>query len=86
MLLRFSVSNFSSLRDKQELSLVASKLKGDAKGLIEASELRNETVLPGAVIYGSNRQEKAILSKHLLGCAISFSTRIAKESQAHRLV
>jgi hypothetical protein len=63
MLLRFSVSNFGSLRDPQELSLVASKLKGDAKGLIEAAELRNETVLPAAVIYGSNASGKSNLIK-----------------------
>ena len=36
MLLRFSVSNFGSLRDKQELSMIASHaIKDDAGGLIE---------------------------------------------------
>ena len=36
MLLRFSVSNFGSLRDKQELSMIASHaIKDDPSGLIE---------------------------------------------------
>jgi AAA15 family ATPase/GTPase len=65
VLLRFSVSNFGSLREKQELSLIASKLKGDAKGLIEAPELRNETILPAAVIYGPNASGKSNLIKAL---------------------
>jgi hypothetical protein len=65
MLLRFSVSNYASLRDKQELSLIASKLKGDSKGLIEAPELRNETILPAAVIYGSNASGKSNFIKAL---------------------
>ncbi len=65
MLLRFSVSNFASLRDKQELSMIASKLKGEAKGLIEAPELRNETILPAAVIYGPNASGKSNFVKAL---------------------
>src|SRR5271154_5282362 len=65
MLLRFSVSNFGSLREKQELSLIASKLKGDTKGLIEAPELRNETILPAAVIYGPNASGKSNLIQAL---------------------
>ena len=65
MLLRFSVSNYASLRDRQELSLVASKLKGDSKGLIEAPELRGETILPAAVIYGANASGKSNFIKAL---------------------
>jgi AAA15 family ATPase/GTPase len=63
MLLRFSASNFGSLRDRQDLSLIASKLKGESKGLIEAPELRNETILPAAVIYGPNASGKTNLLK-----------------------
>ena len=65
MLLRFSASNFGSLRDRQELSLVASKLKGESKGLIEAPELRNESILPAAVIYGANASGKSNFVKAL---------------------
>ena len=40
MLLRFSVSNFGSLRDKQELSMIASSaIKDRDGGLIDAPEL-----------------------------------------------
>jgi AAA15 family ATPase/GTPase len=60
MLLRFSVSNFGSLRDKQELSMIASgAIKDDPGGLIEAPQLRNEKVLPAAVIYGANASGKS---------------------------
>jgi len=61
MLLRFSVSNFASFRDKQELSMVASKLKGETKGLFERPELRNEKILPAAVVYGPNASGKSNL-------------------------
>jgi uncharacterized protein len=59
MLLRFIASNFLSLRDKQELSMVASKLKGDTQGLIESRVLRNIRVLPAAIIYGPNGSGKS---------------------------
>lgn len=60
MLLRFSVSNFGSLRDKQELSMIASHaIKDEPSGLIDAPELRNEKVLPAAVIYGANASGKS---------------------------
>jgi AAA15 family ATPase/GTPase len=59
MLLRFSVSNFLSLRDRQELSMVASKLKGDTQGLIESPLLRNVRILPAAIIYGPNGSGKS---------------------------
>ena len=65
MLLRFSVSNFGSIRDRQELSLIASKLKGEARGLLESPQLRNETVLPSAVIYGPNASGKSNFIKAL---------------------
>lgn len=60
MLLRFSVSNFGSLRDKQELSMVASNaIKDEPTGLIDTPELRNEKILPAAVIYGANASGKS---------------------------
>jgi hypothetical protein len=66
MLLRFSVSNFGSLRDMQELSMIASHaIKDDPSGLIDAPELRKEKVLPAAVIYGANASGKSNFVKAL---------------------
>jgi len=66
MLLRFSVSNFGSIRDKQELSMIASgAIKDDASGLIDAPELKKEKVLPAAVIYGANASGKSNFVKAL---------------------
>lgn len=60
MLLRFSASNFGSLRDEQELSMIASRaIKDDPSGLIGSDMLRNEKVLPAAVIYGANASGKS---------------------------
>jgi len=64
MLLRFAVSNFGSIRDRQELSMIAAKaIKDDDSGLIETPALRNEKVLPAAVIYGANASGKSNLLK-----------------------
>jgi AAA15 family ATPase/GTPase len=66
MLLRFSVSNFGSIRDKQELSMIASHAIKDNEGaLIETPELQAETVLPAAVIYGANASGKSTLVRAL---------------------
>lgn len=65
MLLRFSASNFASLRDSQELTMIASKLRGETQGLIETPELRGEAILPSAVIYGANASGKSNLIKAL---------------------
>jgi len=66
MLLRFSASNFGSIRDKQELSMIASSaIKDDPGGLIETPELRKEKVLPAAVIYGANASGKSNFIKAL---------------------
>jgi AAA15 family ATPase/GTPase len=57
MLLRFSVENHKSLRDRQELSLVASSLDGDSVDLIDSAPIA-EKVLPAAMIYGANASGK----------------------------
>lgn len=79
MLLRFEAGNVFSFAETQELSLVASKLKGNEKGLLPipgASDLR---AVPVALIYGANASGKtnfvraftfmrsAILSSHSQG-------------------
>jgi AAA15 family ATPase/GTPase len=65
MLLRFSVANFGSIRDEQQLSMIASKLTDDPSGLIETPALRAEKVLPAAVIYGANASGKSNLVRAL---------------------
>jgi hypothetical protein len=66
MLLRFSVSNFGSIRDKQELSMIASHaIKDNGGGLIETSALRDEKVLPVTVIYGANASGKSSVIRAL---------------------
>jgi len=60
MLLRFGVANHLSIRDKQELSLVAlSSIKDDDEALIETAASRNHRVLPTAIIYGANGSGKS---------------------------
>ena len=61
MLLRIGIANHLSLRDSQELSLVASKLKDPNEGLIECKSAPNGTVLPAVVVYGANASGKSNL-------------------------
>lgn len=59
MLLRFVVSNHLSIRDRQELSLVASALSDAEDGLIHCSSSPSGFVLPAIVIYGANASGKS---------------------------
>ena len=61
MLLRFVVSNHLSIRDRQELSLVASSLSDPEDGLIECASSPTGFVLPAVVIYGANASGKSNL-------------------------
>ena len=58
MLMRFGVSNYRSIRDYQELSLVASALKDPGSDLIGSSGT-SEKLLPVAMIYGANASGKS---------------------------
>ena len=58
MIIRFSVENHLSIRDKQELSLVASGLKDSDDGLISNVGV-SDRLLPFAVIYGANASGKS---------------------------
>jgi hypothetical protein len=58
MIVRFGVSNYLSIRDKQELSLVASSLRDHETGLIVNSSMSGR-FLPVAVIYGANASGKS---------------------------
>ena len=61
MLLRFGVTNHLSLRDRQELSLVASSLDDEASGLIACPHPPGGRLLPAVVIYGANASGKSNL-------------------------
>ena len=63
MLVRFSVANFGSFNEMQELSLVASALRDDEEGLIPWPNLsvkgNHPQLLPTAVIFGPNAGGKS---------------------------
>ena len=61
MLLRFGVANHRSLRDRQEISLVASSLGGNAEGLIACGHAPSGKLLPAVVVYGANASGKSNL-------------------------
>ncbi|SUS06913.1 conserved hypothetical protein [Candidatus Defluviicoccus seviourii] len=65
MLLRFAVENHLSIKEKQELSLVASSLKDREEGLIASNAAPGKRVLPAAVIYGANASGKTNLLRAL---------------------
>lgn len=79
MLLRFEAENVSSIVERQELSLVASKLKGNESGLLPVPGTLDLQAVPVALIYGANASGKtnfvralmfmrnAILSSHSQG-------------------
>lgn len=64
MLLRFGASNYRSIKDYQELSLVASSLK-DLKVHLCESEGFKEKILPAIAIYGANASGKTNILKAL---------------------
>ena len=64
MLLRFGVQNFRSIRDMQELSLVASSLDDTQEGVIDCAA-SGERLLPAVVVYGANASGKSNLVKAL---------------------
>lgn len=77
MLLRFSARNYLSIAGTEEISLVASSLKGPACSLrpIPGTDL---SVLPSAVIYGANASGKTNILK-----AFSFLRNRVLNSHAH---
>jgi len=63
MLLRFAITNHLSMRDRQELSMVASSLDDDASGLIACRHVPGQRLLPTVLIYGANASGKSNLIK-----------------------
>ena len=61
MLLRFAVANHLSIRDRQELSMVASSLSDAEEGLIDSPVSPSGSLLPAVVVYGANASGKTNL-------------------------
>lgn len=70
MLLRFAVSNYGSIHERQELSMVASSLKDNTDSLIPWSRTSHRPVqsflLPAAVILGPNASGKSLFVDAIL--------------------
>lgn len=76
MLVRFSASNYRSIRERQELSLVASGLSNPASRAIETPAVR-VGVLRVAGIYGANASGKTNVLR-----ALQFAATAVKDSHA----
>lgn len=59
MLLRFSVSNHRSIKNEQELSMIATSLKDSTASLIDIPNTPKSKALPSAVIFGPNASGKS---------------------------
>src|SRR6266508_5498758 len=77
MLIRFQVENFRSLKERQELSLVASSL-GDAPDAVRPTDAAEPGLLCVAAIYGANASGKTNINKALqyMENAVEASQRI----------
>lgn len=74
MIIRFSAENYRSIRDKQELTLVATSLKDSADSLVESGEA-SYSLLPVAAIYGANASGKTNILR-----ALNFILRAVENS------
>ncbi|QSB20606.1 ATP-binding protein [Pseudomonas sp. 15A4] len=84
MLLRFGVANHLSIRDYQELSLVATSLKDPVEGLLRTTDKpghnENERVaVPVVAIYGANAAGKSTILR-----ALDFYVRAIRDSHVAR--
>lgn len=61
MLLRLGIANHLSIRDRQEVSLVASSLSDRMDGLIRCASAPTGSVLPAVLVYGANASGKSNL-------------------------
>lgn len=58
MLIEFNIENFKSIKDRVTLSLVSSKDDSLSGNLIKTKELKEDSLLKSAVIYGANASGK----------------------------
>lgn len=63
MLLRFSVENFMSFKERAELSLIPSRVRRHPNHVIKGANANDISVLKAAVIYGANASGKSNLIK-----------------------
>jgi hypothetical protein len=76
MLIRFRVENFRSIREEQELSLVASPQLSERKETLVHAERYDFDLLRGAAIYGPNASGKSTLF-----AALDFMQTAVEDSQ-----
>lgn len=74
MIIRFSMENFHSIREKQELTLVSSSLKDRSDSLITTDQVPHH-LLPVAAIYGANASGKTNVLR-----ALNFLSRAVANS------
>jgi uncharacterized protein len=76
MIIRFSAENYRSIREKQELTLVASSIKDSSDSLIRIEQGKYRLV-PVSAIYGANASGKTnvIRSLHFISQAVENSQR-----------
>lgn len=65
MIISFEVENYRSIHERQEISFVASNLKGCTDGIIETDAFSERRLLPALLIYGSNAAGKTNIIKAL---------------------
>lgn len=75
MLIRFRVKNFRSLKEEQELSMVASTLKDKQESVTQVAGL-NVGLLRVAAIYGANASGKTNVIK-----ALEYMSTVVRDSQ-----
>jgi AAA15 family ATPase/GTPase len=77
MLIRFSAKNYLSLREEQELSLVASGLSDSVQGLIPVLGGKNQ-LLTVAALYGANASGKSNVLNvlHFIKTIVNHSQRV----------
>ncbi|MEW2915509.1 ATP-binding protein [Ruegeria sp. ANG10] len=63
MIISFEMENYRSIYERQEISFVASNLKGPEHGLIATQALKDERLVPVALVYGGNAAGKTSMIK-----------------------
>jgi AAA15 family ATPase/GTPase len=74
MLIRFAVENHLSIRDRQELSMVAASLQDSGADIISVNDIK---LLPAALLYGANASGKSNVIS-----ALSFLKSAVRSSHA----
>lgn len=58
MIISFEMENYRSIYERQDISFVASNLKGPEQGLVQTKALKDERLVPVALVYGPNAAGK----------------------------